>query len=82
MLMHRRCLLLFVVDVVVSLTSPAPPLAFDDREFCVAARLFALAASTDIGLWIDRTTRNAGMVVCCDTSKLSPNSSRMLHHFR
>ena len=62
MLMHRRCLLLFAVDVVVSSTSLAPALAFDDREFCVAARQFALTASTDIGLWIDRTTRNADMV--------------------
>jgi len=44
----------------------APALAFDDREFCVAAEQFALAQTKDIGLWIDRTTRNAGMVVSCD----------------
>jgi hypothetical protein len=81
-LMHRRCLLLFAVDVVVSSTSRAPALAFDDREFCVAARQFALAASTDIGLWIDRTTRNAGMVVCCDTKQVEFQQFTYADHFR
>jgi hypothetical protein len=51
----------------VSLTALAPALAFDDREFCVAAQQFALAADKDIGLWIDRVTRNAGMAVSCAT---------------
>src|SRR5207247_2164479 len=44
---------------------PAPALAFDDRAFCVAAEQLAHAASKDVDLWIDRVTRNAGMVVSC-----------------
>lgn len=45
----------------------APPAsALDDREFCVSAQQLALAAEKDIGVWIDRQTRNAGMVVACD----------------
>ena len=65
MLAHRRCLLPLVALVAVSSTASAPALAFDDRAFCVAAEQLALAATKDIGLWIDRLTRNAGMVVSC-----------------
>ena len=43
-----------------------PASAFDDREFCVAAQQIAMAAEKDVGLWIDRITRSAGMVVSCD----------------
>jgi hypothetical protein len=50
----------------VALVAPAPASAFDDREFCVVAQQFAIAAEKDVGVWIDRTTRNAGMRVVCD----------------
>ena len=44
----------------------APAIAFDDSDFCVAARQLAVAADGDIGVWVDRVTRSAGMVVSCD----------------
>ena len=44
----------------------APALALDDKEFCVSAQQLAIAAEKDVGVWIDRLTRNAGMVVSCD----------------
>ena len=44
----------------------APAFAFQDREFCVVAQQLAAAAEKDVGVWIDRTTRNAGMTVACD----------------
>ena len=44
----------------------APALALDDKEFCVSAQQLAIAAEKDVGVWIDRVTRNAGMVVTCD----------------
>ena len=44
----------------------APALAFDDTQFCVAAKQVAIAADKDVGIWIDRNTRNAGMAVNCD----------------
>jgi len=40
--------------------------AFDDKEFCAAIRQLAAATERDVGLWIDRATRNAGMAVYCD----------------
>ena len=43
-----------------------PALALDDGDYCVLAQQLAIAAEKDIGIWIDRTTRNAGMVVSCD----------------
>jgi hypothetical protein len=47
----------------VAVLSPvlAPASAFDDREFCLAAQQLSIAAGTDVGLWIDRITRNAVM---------------------
>jgi hypothetical protein len=48
------------------LATVAPAFAFVDREFCVVAQQFAIAAEKDIGVWIDRVTRNAGMAVSCD----------------
>ena len=40
--------------------------AFDDRDFCSAAKQFAIAAEQDVGHWLDRTTRNGGVGVWCD----------------
>jgi hypothetical protein len=44
----------------------APALAFSDREFCIVAQQLAAATQGDVGVWIDRQTRNAGMAVSCD----------------
>lgn len=60
------CLLLFVGRIMVALIGATPAIALDDRDFCVLAQQLAMAAEKDIGLWIDRQTRNAGMVVSCD----------------
>jgi hypothetical protein len=45
----------------------APALALEDRDICVLAQQLAAAAEKDIGIWIDRATRNAGMRVSCAT---------------
>src|SRR5262245_26690517 len=42
-LTHPRCLLALAVVAPTSLTPLALAIAFDDREFCVAAEQFALA---------------------------------------
>jgi hypothetical protein len=48
------------------LIGAAPAVALDDRDFCVSAQQLAIAAEKDVGVWIDRVTRNAGMIVTCD----------------
>ena len=70
MLAHPSCLVMLPALMMTSLVASDPAIAFDDREFCIAAKQFALAANQDLGLWIDRTTRNAGMVVSCDTKRV------------
>jgi hypothetical protein len=61
--MPRPCLL---AAGAIALCGDAVPRAFHDREVCVAARQLALAAENDVGLWIDRATRNTGMAMFCD----------------
>jgi hypothetical protein len=41
-------------------------LAFDDAEFCVAAKEFIRSATGDVGTWTDRVTRNDGVEIGCD----------------
>jgi hypothetical protein len=48
----------------------APALALDDRDICVLAEQLAVAAQKDVGIWIDRATRNAGMRVSCDAKTI------------
>jgi hypothetical protein len=62
----RRAGLAAVTSCLVVLGLPTAAPAFQDREFCVVAQQFAAAAEKDIGVWIDRTTRSAGMTVLCD----------------
>ena len=50
----------------MSFAASAPALAFDDKDFCVTAQQLAVAADRDVGVWVDRMTRNAGMIVSCD----------------
>jgi hypothetical protein len=52
--------------VLLLTTGATSALALDDGDYCVLAQQLAIAAEKDIGIWIDRMTRNAGMVVSCD----------------
>jgi len=63
---RRRCVLAGVALVALSSAPQAPAVAFDDADFCVAAKQLAVAAEGDIGVWVDRKTRSAGIVVSCD----------------
>ena len=64
---HWRCLLALLAMAAVAFTAWERALAVDDKDFCVAAQQLALATEKDVGLWTDRMTRNAGMVVTCPT---------------
>jgi hypothetical protein len=44
-----------------------PLLAFDDAQFCVAAKEFIRSVAGDVGTWTDRLTRNDGVEIGCDT---------------
>lgn len=54
-----------LLGVALGALCVAPALALDDRDICVLAEQLATAAEKDIGIWIDRATRNAGMRVAC-----------------
>ena len=54
------------VAIAIPLATLTHALAFDDKQFCVAAQQLAIAAEKDVGIWIDRLTRSAGMAVRCD----------------
>jgi hypothetical protein len=66
MLWRRRYRVSRWVAVVIISAALGSALAFDHKEFCVAVTQLALAADKDIGLWIDRVTRNGGIAVSCD----------------
>ena len=66
MLLRRRNPLSRWVTAGLLSAASTPCLAFDDREFCAAIQQLAVAAERDVGLWIDRATRNAGIAVYCD----------------
>jgi hypothetical protein len=65
-LRSRRGRRLLLASYLLATVAAGPALAFQDREFCVVAQQLAAAAEKDIGVWIDRTTRNAGMAVSCE----------------
>jgi hypothetical protein len=46
----------------------APPraVAFDDEQFCIAAKQVLKAAAVDVGTWTDRLTRHDGIDIGCD----------------
>ena len=56
-----------LVLAVLGSAALAPAAAFDDHDFCVTARQMASAAEGDVGTWLDRSTRNAGVYVSCET---------------
>src|SRR5262245_41410338 len=43
-----------------------PARAFDDAQFCVAAKEFIRSTMGDVGTWTDRLTRNDGVEVGCE----------------
>jgi hypothetical protein len=47
-------------------SSSTPSQAFDDGEFCIAAKEFVRSAAGDVGTWTDRFTRNDGVEIGCD----------------
>jgi hypothetical protein len=51
--------------IIGAVAGVCPASAFDDQDVCVLAEQLALAAERDVGVWIDRLTRNAGMAVSC-----------------
>ena len=57
---------LLCAAIVMLLATLATAGAFDDANFCVAAQQLAIAGDKDVGIWIDRQTRNAGTAVACD----------------
>jgi hypothetical protein len=54
------------VAAVVLAWASQPSRAFDDQEFCVAAKEFVRSAAVDVGTWTDRFTRNDGVEIGCD----------------
>lgn len=62
----RRAIAHGAMGCICLFTSMAPALAFSDREFCIVAQQLVAATQADVGVWIDRQTRNAGMSVSCD----------------
>jgi hypothetical protein len=58
---------LAIVLAIAAATEATPASAVDDKELCVSAQQLALAYEKDVGVWIDRQTRNAGMRVICET---------------
>ena len=54
------------VAIAILMFTSTPTHAFDDKGFCVAAKQLEIAAAKDVGIWVDRVTRNAGMKVVCD----------------
>jgi hypothetical protein len=61
-----RWTLSILLQASALMAAPTSARALDDRDFCSAARQVALAAEQDVGLWLDRVTRNGGMEVWCD----------------
>jgi hypothetical protein len=56
---------LLVAAMALAVAAP-PLLAFDDDQFCVAAKEFIRSATGDVGTWTDRFTRNDGVEIGCD----------------
>jgi hypothetical protein len=46
--------------------SASPARAFDDAQFCVAAKEFIRSTMGDVGTWTDRLTRNDGVQIGCE----------------
>jgi hypothetical protein len=55
-----------LVAATVLSVNVQPSQAFDDAQFCVAAKEFVRSVTGDVGTWTDRFTRNDGVEVGCD----------------
>jgi hypothetical protein len=56
-----------LLSIIALVAAPGGPVvAFDDADFCVAIKQWAAATDGDVGVWVDRKTRNAGVMVVCD----------------
>jgi hypothetical protein len=58
------CAAVFVAVFVAVWADPAH--AFDDAQFCVAAKQLVRATVGDVGTWTDRLTRNDGVEIGCE----------------
>ena len=56
----------FLVAATVLAVAPRSSNAFDDEQFCVAAKEFIRSVAGDVGTWSDRFTRNDGVEIGCD----------------
>ena len=54
-----------VAATILAVTTQSS-LAFDDAQFCVAAKEFVRSVAGDVGTWTDRFTRNDGVEIGCD----------------
>ena len=64
---HSRGVQSFVIATAAASMVFSAAAAFDDKEFCVVAQQLTVAAQRDVGIWVDRGTRNAGMAVACES---------------
>jgi len=63
--MRRLSPATLVAATVLSLAAQSSQ-AFDDAEFCVAAKEYVRSSVGDMGTWTDRFTRNDGVEIGCD----------------
>ncbi len=63
--MRRLSRATLVAATVLAATASSSQ-AFDDGQFCVAAKEFIRSAAGDVGTWTDRLTRNDGVEIGCD----------------
>ena len=63
--MRARTLAMLMAAAALALAA-RPASAFDDEQFCIAAREMLRAVASDAGTWADRLTRNDGVAIGCD----------------
>jgi hypothetical protein len=64
--MRAPLLIVIGASTLLSAAASAPSHAFDNTQFCQAARQLTRAEVRDVGTWINRTTRNDGVELFCD----------------
>jgi len=63
--MRRLSLAAPIAAAALAAAAPASH-AFEDAQFCVAAKEFIRSVAGDEGTWTDRFTRNDGVEIGCD----------------
>lgn len=66
-LRRLRCLQLVIAIATMACNPPMAIAVFEDKEFCIMVEQLAVAAEGDVGIWIDRMTRSAGIAATCPT---------------